>query len=966
MAKLPENQRCQFLIGPVSSWFMPNTGDIWTQPKRNMPKNHADTDIMDCDLSYACDDNTNLSYFIYGSIGCFCYGQIHHNSSNDNQNFSYVISQQQHSNKATLSASVNRLIDIKEDNSRVACVRFLKTSLWPLAMILTESGSFIIHDCLSSKNLIHYRKSELISKFVEPLGYVEASSNNEHCKKKAKFNVTQQINSCLWPDARNAFLGISLLKEKTNLLFWLKLKDLTKIQEQPITKSDLIESFERLELNLSQYSSPICCMESSMLNEKTCLISLATDDGLITIVNVNFEQGQAKRVIKLPRHNDQVCSMSFFTGNTTKFPLGLLASVSRDGLTLIWDIENEFNFADYQASSEGGGKYNKKINWFALSFLPSTINMKHLNLALSNLDSGITLLEVPENARSKIRLKGKKQGNQNNQTVRHHKLLFNVAYNPSNEILMTSSLDGNHVFWNCCKNPCLENNNNKNSESSIEVKPQYLYPSMPNDSRTHMLRFNPIKEDLLGMAIGKAGLRFHVVSANPMKSRFDMSLSSASIARKITKANLSPTSIAWHPSNEYRLVIGTLEGKVLRADLTPGRSPLIEAEHKPIIRSRMIETSITKPMTYQNDDVFGVEFQPLERADQINEFTIDKKKPNTGANQQQQKNQSTKTDGVYSICWGPNPTCSQDLSRLAVYAIGSISNRLFIYHKKEKNSDKLTNYLDEFFDESLPEAVDEASEVAWKSSMDLMALGTTHGKIIIVSYSNEQHIKNNHLFIRLAVIQGPLGHSYIQCLSWHPTIDKDDLRYYYLATSSNESPAFVFNIRENILVEEVRDRLKIEDNNSTLSLDVNSKTDNNKLQYIPNKATNIISDYIYEMNGHKKAISDIAWNPHKSDELATSSFDRHCYVWTLKENSSNISCINETTDNNRDGKTIETVDNNELFKKKAKITSSFVARDRLFTLEWSLVDDDLIFTSGHDSTIWAWRPSENVYTNCPS
>lgn len=896
LAKLPKEQRCHSLIGPVSSWFLSNTTDLWSQQKNYKDQTSTNGDIMDCDRTPQL-ENVNLSYFVYGSIGCFCYGEVLHRD----QEHIAEPSKQSLQSVSPISASLNKLIDIKEDNSRVSCIRFLKNSPYPIVMALTESGSLLIHDCLSNENLIHFRKTELLNK----LG-VESpqrdDTNDEHCSKKAKLNVTQQINCFAWPTSTNIFIGISLLKEKKCFLVSVKVKDIIQMRDSPnlINKIDFIESHDRIELDLPELSNPICLIETALLDEKTCLVAVAMDNGLITIVRVHYDKGQSQRIIKLHRHNDQVSSMSLYVDNKEKFPLGLLASVSRDGLVLIWDIENEFFFSDYQAITDKSGS---RINWFALNFL-SLENPKQVCLAVSNVESGLTILDLPKNTRVKTRLsegKEKQKRPNNEQTLRHYALLFDVVFDSISKTILTSSLDGNHIFWTI-QRQASHSTGSKNCDI-IEVKPQFLYPSMNNLSRTHMLRFSPIKEDLIGMALGKAGVRFYKIAENPMNSKYSMTSSCALISRKITKLNASPTSLAWHPSHEYRLAIASLEGRVFRVDITPQKASMVEAEHKPIPTSHI---STDDMIIEESEDIFGVDYRPLERND-----------PNSTCRRSKESGSSSnhiKTDGVYSLCWGPNPTCPHEISRLAIYAVGSISHRLFIYYSNKENSDKLVNYLDEFLDQSLPEAIGEASEVAWKSSMDLMALGTTHGSIIIVTYLEESHEKRSAsmLFQKVAVIQGPFGNTHIQCLAWHPSSDKDDAYYYYLAASSAYgSCAYVFNLGEETLVDEVG-KLKIESRNG----------------YEPSPGK--LTVFKHKLDGHIKAITDIAWNPHEPNQLASSSFDRLCYVWSM--------------------------DNN---KPEAQIMSKFSARDRLFTVEWSLVDSDLIFTSGNDSIIWAWRPSQN-------
>lgn len=902
LARLPKEQKSHFLIGPVSSWFMPNTTDLWTQTKRfqeiSMIDNEDGGDEIDC-YRTSSEDSHRLSYFVYGSIGCFCYGEIHHRpqatiaGENRNQNKTQIIS-----SNNQLSAIVNTLVDVKDDNSRVACVRFLKDAPFPIVLVLTESGSILIHDCFLKQNLVHYKKNEVLTKFVGLSSNDEAPG--EHCTKRTKFNVTQQINSCSWPRADTILLGVSLLREKNCLLLSLKLSDIFSSgnRSDQKNKDEFVLEPHKIDLELQQYASPICLVESAMLDEKVCVAAVGMDDGLITVVVMDLDTNKKLRTIKLARHNDQICSISLSLTNKNKFPLGLLASVARDGLVLIWDIENEFYFADYLAIQGVDRGSGSKINWFSLRFIDAC-GIKHTYLAVSNVESGITVLEVPEKARSKVRLKcsgesKSRRPNMAEQTLKHNALIFTIEYDPFSETMITSSLDGNHILWSLQRSTATDNSS---QVAPISFKPQFLNPAMLNNARTHMLRHNPIKEDLMCLALGKGGIKFYNITKNLPDSRFDMTASCALISRKVAKASVSPTSVAWHPNHEYRLAIGTIEGKLYRADITPRKAALIEAE------SNGGSINDSKETNSLLNDALGVDYQPMVRE----EASISSKN----------NVQRSRTDGIYSLCWGPNPASPQDITKHAIYAVASISHKLSIYYAN--NSDKLTNYLDEFKDKSLPEAIDQASEVTWKSSMDLMALGTTDGRIIIATYLDESHQErsNNRLFKVLTIIKGPLGDSFVQCLVWHPTTDNDDPNYYKIVASSNDSPAFVFNLKETILVADVKDRLRIEQSNGSDTTGAET-------------ATNMLSAYVNKLDAHQKAITDIGWNPHERNQLATCSFDRTCFVWSIN------SCLMD-----------------------AHIIARFSARDRLFTLEWSLVDSNLIYTSGNDSIIWAWRPTEN-------
>lgn len=870
LARLPRDQKCNFFIGPVSSWFVPNATAIWTR-KDGI-------------------DNPTPGYFTYGSIGCFCYGPILINESIQDDNRLAA---------RKVSALMTQLIDIKDDNSRVTCVRFAPKTDHPLLMVLTESGSLLVHDCSTITTLIRFKKSEIFAKLEISS---EQSAVIEPPHKKSRLNLSQQVSSLVWPHREHCFLGISLPKEKTNLLIWMKLKDMSSMiaSNQAIDKNDIMISHEKIDLQLNQYSSPICCMESIMIDSSRCLIVVALDQGLITVVSVDLDGASSNRVIKLARHNDQICSMSFSSGDIKKFPLGILASASRDGLVLLWDIENEFYFADYQASPVTA-RSNSNINWFATQIIPYK-NCPFL--LVSNTESGLTLMKIPENTRSKIRMKEIKTKTKGNsvktdidQNLKHHALIFNLVFDHSTEIAVTSSLDGNHIFWDLQK---LAVGNQSNQQGDcLDAKPKYLLPSMPNNSRSHMLRHSPIREDFIGAALGKAGLRFYTIGEKRENYRFHMNSSCSHIVRKITKASMCPTSLAWHPNQEYRVAIGTLEGKVLMADLTHPQATLIEAERMMSSVETVDDQEIVEAMT-------GVDYNPIDRQDAAPRNNAKKK---------------FTMDGVYSICWGPNPTCTSDTSRLSIYCVNSISHRLCIYYGKKERTDKLSNYLDEISrDRIIPEAHDQASEVAWKSTMELMALGTVGGKIIISAYNHGE--ESESIFKRLLVIDGPFGNTFVQCLAWHSTADLDDSRYYYLAASANETPVFIFNLRSKLELAKSKD-IQTTDNNGD-----------------DTRNLNIMSTYVHKLDGHIKAVSDIAWSPHDPNMLATSSFDKTCNVWFVTQGSGDISADHRI---------------------ESQLTAKFSARDRLFTVEWSLIESDMLYTSGHDSTIWSWRPSENPF-----
>ncbi|GBC04475.1 hypothetical protein RclHR1_00570031 [Rhizophagus clarus] len=95
--------------------------------------------------------------------------------------------------------------------------------------------------------------------------------------------------------------------------------------------------------------------------------------------------------------------------------------------------------------------------------------------------------------------------------------------------------------------------------------------------------------------------------------------------------------------------------------------------------------------------------------------------------------------------------------------------------------------------------------------------------------------------------------------------------------------------------------------------------------YIPTSSCKLI------LQMHKRGVTGISWCPTNTTMLLSSSFDGTAIVWNLS-NGSPISLF-----------------------------CGHLPQSRIFCTEWSLHDEDLVFTAGDDAMCFAWRPSENLY-----
>ncbi|RIA92993.1 WD40-repeat-containing domain protein [Glomus cerebriforme] len=82
---------------------------------------------------------------------------------------------------------------------------------------------------------------------------------------------------------------------------------------------------------------------------------------------------------------------------------------------------------------------------------------------------------------------------------------------------------------------------------------------------------------------------------------------------------------------------------------------------------------------------------------------------------------------------------------------------------------------------------------------------------------------------------------------------------------------------------------------------------------------------------HKRGVTDVSWCPTNTTMILSSSFDGTAIVWNLSDGS------------------------------PISLFCGHQPHSRVFCTEWSLHDEDLVFTAGDDATCFAWRPSENLY-----
>ncbi|XP_038056324.1 gem-associated protein 5-like [Patiria miniata] len=270
---------------------------------------------------------------------------------------------------------------------------------------------------------------------------------------------------------------------------------------------------------------------------------------------------------------------------------------------------------------------------------------------------------------------------------------------------------------------------------------------------------------------------------------------------------------------------------------------------------------------------------------------------------------------VYSLSWGPQCPAKEGVSGYCLYSCGG--DGIIYQHDPSKLGEDATNL------NSLIRSANQITymlplrtEVSWRDDGRAVAIGNEDGSVEVVAYPS---------LLLLCTIR--VHHKLINCLKWYPAhsqsgdsaqlsnqsagVLEDGLvgtgqsgKRWWLASGSNEPQVQVHDLASVLGGTE------------------------------PVQLKTPITGSFRTLNGHTLRITALSWSPHGNGRLVSASYDGTAQVWDVLK-----------------GEPI------------ANFRSHF---GRLFSVLWSILDPDVIFSGGEDFCLLKWRVSQVQHTRPPT
>ncbi|XP_033632264.1 gem-associated protein 5-like [Asterias rubens] len=272
---------------------------------------------------------------------------------------------------------------------------------------------------------------------------------------------------------------------------------------------------------------------------------------------------------------------------------------------------------------------------------------------------------------------------------------------------------------------------------------------------------------------------------------------------------------------------------------------------------------------------------------------------------------------VYSLSWGPQCPAKEGVG-LGTHCLYSCSGDGIIYqHDPSKLGEDAANF------NSLVRSTNKIThmlplhtDVSWRDDGVAVATGNEDGSIDVYAAPN---------LLLLCTIQ--VHHKLINCLQWYPNnsqsgtntqltdqsdvVLEDDLngsnksgKRYWLASGSNEPQVQVHDLTPVL----------------------------GEVEPVQMKAP--MTSSFRTLNGHTLRITALSWSPHGNGHLVSASYDYTAQVWDVL---------------------------------KGEPIANFRGHlGRLFSVAWSVIDPDIIFSGGEDFCLMKWRISKTQHTKPPT
>ncbi|XP_066583627.1 gem-associated protein 5 isoform X2 [Prorops nasuta] len=237
---------------------------------------------------------------------------------------------------------------------------------------------------------------------------------------------------------------------------------------------------------------------------------------------------------------------------------------------------------------------------------------------------------------------------------------------------------------------------------------------------------------------------------------------------------------------------------------------------------------------------------------------------------------------VYALRWGP----VEDSSKKH-YALFSCSEGELVYYHPKKLNEEPISVLKK-----------GCCEFSWKPDFSCLTVGLDNGSILF--YNRHLELLTDHSLCALKKT--------VHCLAWHPESTATDLTispmHNYLAVAYDAEIIMVFDVSE--LIELLT----------------------HSHQAVNEKDAGISNFYkvVAKLNGHVDKVVSLAWSPHFSGHLVSSSFDNTVQIWKVETQ---------------------------------ELMGTFIDHcSPVHCCMWSPLDPDLIITGSMDFTIRIWKISK--------
>ncbi|KAK2585095.1 hypothetical protein KPH14_008607 [Odynerus spinipes] len=197
---------------------------------------------------------------------------------------------------------------------------------------------------------------------------------------------------------------------------------------------------------------------------------------------------------------------------------------------------------------------------------------------------------------------------------------------------------------------------------------------------------------------------------------------------------------------------------------------------------------------------------------------------------------------IYTLRWGPHPKTKN-------YTLYSCGEGDLVYYDAENPNKDPTLVLGK-----------KCTELSWKPDFSCLAVGLQNGTIL---FYNRDLKECGHSISTMNI-----G---VHCLAWHPDSTATDLKFSplmnYIAVAYDAT---------TITILDVSDLFEKKDETNIL---IESDDKPNDVQEITSKTVNKV---VAQLNGHSNKIVCLAWSPHFSGYLVSSSYDYTAQVWNVE------------------------------------------------------------------------------------